>query len=204
MSSSEQGHRDTVDCGFGCTAAVGDHIGHFYRGAEQRFSVLGPYVVEGIRREDKCVVISSPEVATELCKWLAAKGIDADRAQKAGQLLLHPGEATGRDMHALVDDIDRASRNSGHKFVRWAGDAGWALARNTSVREMLRWEADYDKSSVGWKILALCQFDLTQFGGDVVMDAMHSHPLCIMGDVLVPNPFHVSPDRLLQELSELA
>ncbi len=131
MSSSEQDHGNTVDCGFGCTATVGDHIGHFYRGGEQRFSVLGPYVVEGIRREDKCVIIASPEVSTELCKWLATKDIDADRAREAGQLILHPGEATSQDMRALVDRIDNESRNAGHKFVRWAGDAGWALARKT-------------------------------------------------------------------------
>ncbi|MFQ5865500.1 MAG: hypothetical protein ACE5IW_09760 [bacterium] len=29
------------------------------------------------------------------------------------------------------------------------------------------------------------------FGGDVVMDALRTHPLCIMGQFLVPNPFHV-------------
>ena len=192
-----------VPLGFGgVIASIGAHIAHFYRGKEQSFDVLGPYIAEGISRGDRCVVISSPKDADQLCEWLTSKGLDAAGACAAGQLILHPGETTKEDMRALADRIEAESLNAGHKFVRWAGDGGWALAKRTSVPEMLSWEALYDDCSVGWQMIALCQFDLTQFGGDVVMDALRSHPLCIMGQVLVPNPFHVSPHTLLHELSE--
>ncbi|MFQ5751411.1 MAG: MEDS domain-containing protein [bacterium] len=192
-----------VPLGFGgITAAIGDHIAHFYRGSNQMFNVLGPYIAEGIRRGDKCVLISSPEDAAQLCEWITSQGIDADEACLKKQLVLHPGEATNTDMRALTEQIEEESLNTGYKFVRWAGDGGWALAGQVSVLEMLQWEALYDKVSSNWQILALCQFDLMKFSGDVVMDALRSHPLCIMGEVLVPNPFHVSPDTLLEELSE--
>ena len=198
-----EGNGTSVPLGFGgVTASVGDHIAHFYRGASQMFSVLGPYVAEGIRHGDKCVVISSPQVAEQLRSWLSSKGFDAAEICKAGQLFLHHGEENKNDMRTLVARVEDESLNAGYKFVRWAGDGGWALAGRISVHEMLCWEALYDKASRDWKILALCQFDLTQFAGDVVMDALRSHPLCIMGQHLVPNPFHVSPEALLQELSE--
>lgn len=105
-------------------------------------------------------------------------------------------------MLTLSARIEAESLNAGHKFVRSAGDGGWALAGRTSVSELLRWEALLENVLNDWKVVALCQFDLTQFGGDVVMDALRTHPLCIMGQLLVPNPFHVSPDTLLQELAE--
>lgn len=186
----------------GVTASIGDHIAHFYRGKEQRFDVLGSYIAEGFRRGDRCVLISSPEDADQLCELLTSNGLDAAGARASRQIILHPGEATKEDMRTLVDRIEAESLNAGYRFVRWAGDGGWALAKRTSVLEMLRWEALYDDCSVGWQMIALCQFDLTQFGGDVVMDALRSHPLCIMGQVLASNPFHVSPHALLQELSE--
>ena len=66
---------------------------------------------------------------------------------------------------------------------------------------MLRWEALYDDLSEDWDILALCQFDLTQFGGDVVMDALRSHPLVVMGNMVIDCPLHQDPKELLQELS---
>ncbi len=202
-TSTRHANGEPVPLGFGGVAAsVGDHIAHFYRGSRQRFNVLGPYVAEGIRRGDKCVVISSSEVAEQLLEWLTSQGVDAENTRKSGQLFLHSGKSNRNDMQAFVEQVEAESLDANYKFVRWAGDGGWALAGKTSVGEMLRWEALYDKVSCNWKILALCQFDLTQFSGDVVIDALRSHPLCIMGEVLCPNPFHVSPDTLLKELAE--
>lgn len=194
-----------IPLGFGgISVAIGDHIGHFYRGFHQRFSVLGPYVAEGLRRRDKCVVISSPEIAEQLRQWLESRGLDATGAGREGLLVLHPGEATKEEMKALAERIEAESLTAGHRFVRWAGDMAWGMAGKTSVSEMLRWEALYDQCSTGWQICALCQFDLTQFGGDVVMYALRSHPLCIMGQALVPNPLHIPPETLLAQLSEYA
>ena len=191
-----------IPLGFGgATASVGDHIAHFYRGEEEMFGVLGPYVAEGIRRGDKCAVISSPEMAGRLREWLASGDIDAAAAEDSGQLLLHPGEATLADMRAMFERVEASALKDGYKFVRLAGDGGWALAGRASVTEMLRWEALYDEISADWQMLALCQFDLTRFGGDVVMDALRAHPLCVMGQVLLRNPLHVEPTELLQELA---
>lgn len=200
---TKNGKRGSVPLGFGgVTAFVGDHIAHFYRGSSQMLSVLGPYIAEGIRQGDKCIVISSPDVAKQLQEWLTSRGLDAHAACKSRQLFFYPGQPTSVAMQAFAEKVvDDASTNK-YKIIRWAGDGGWALAGQITVREMLRWEALYDKISVNWPSIALCQFDLTQFGGDAVMDALRSHPLCIMGQLLVPNPFHVSPEALLQELNE--
>lgn len=192
-----------IPLGFGrISATVGDHIAHFYKGFRQRFGVLGPYVAEGLRRGDRCVVICTPEMGRQLCRWLEAGGLDAEGARREGLLVLHPGETTKEDMKALADRLERESLEGGYKFVRWAGDMAWGVEAEVSVFEMLRWEALYDQCSTGWQMCALCQFDLDQFGGDVVMNALRSHPLCIMGEVLVPNPLHIPPDALLQQLSE--
>lgn len=191
-----------IPLGFGdITASVGDHIGHFYKGAAQRFSVLGPFIGRGLQGSEQCVCISSPDVADELCQWLTSNGIDADAACASGQLILHPGEATSGDMRALADRIKARTLESGRPIVRWAGDGGWSMTCGHSVYEMLRWETLYDEWSVGWETVALCQFDLAAFSGDVVMDALRSHPICVVGDVVVTNPFHTAPETLTQELS---
>ena len=192
-----------VPLGFGdVTAAVGDHIAHFFRGDDQRFSVLGPYIQTGLHRGDRCVFISHPEAGETLCAWLDDQGTDPDAARASGQLILHPGRDTEEDMKELADRIDAEARADEEPFVRWAGDGEWALDRNLTVCEMLRWEALYDKHTPHWRMLALCQFDLTVFESDVIMDALRTHPYCVMGDVVVPNPFHESPDAVRERLSE--
>jgi len=59
MTASSAPHSERapdVPLGFGdVTADVGDHIAHFFRGDDQRFSVLGPYIEAGLRRDlDAC------------------------------------------------------------------------------------------------------------------------------------------------------
>lgn len=194
---------DGVPLGFGgVEAEVGDHIAHFFRGDSQRFAVLGPYVEAGLRRGERCVFIAPPDVGEQLCEWLANREVDPDAARARDRLILHPGEATEEDMKRLADRVDATAREEDESLVRWAGDGEWALEQEISVCEMLRWEALYDKHATDWALLALCQFDLTTFESDIIMDALRTHPYCVMGDVVVPNPFHESPDVVRKELSE--
>ena len=194
-----------VPLGFGdVTATVGDHIAHFFRGDDQRFSVLGPYVETGLRRGDRCVFIARPDDGEALCDWLADRDVDVEDARAADRLILYPGRDTEEDMKRLADRIDEEARADEEPFVRWAGDGEWALDRDLTVCEMLRWEALYDKHTPEWRMLALCQFDLTVFESDVMMDALRTHPYCVMGDVVVPNPFHESPEAVRESLAECA
>jgi len=196
---------DAVPLGIGdVTADVGDHVAHFFRGDEQRFAVLGPYVEAGLRRGDRCVFISRPEDGTALCDWLTARGVDVAEARAADQLILDPGKDSEQDMKRLVNRLDAHAREAGEPFVRWAGDGEWALDRDLTVCEMLRWEALYDKHTADWRMLALCQFDLSTFDSDVMMDALRTHPYCVMGDVVVPNPFHESPEAVRDDLAACA
>ncbi len=91
------------------TVQAGDHIANFYRGDAEMLSVLGPYIAEGLRRGERCAVISSPETAERLREWLKSRDLDPAAAQESGQLIFHPGEATAGDMRALFESLDGES-----------------------------------------------------------------------------------------------
>ena len=166
--------------------------------------MLGPYIGEGLRRGDRCAVICSPASVEGLRRWLAEAGLDVPTAEAENRLVVHHGEASAQEMAELFERMHYETEAAGDAFLRLAGDGGWALARDTSTTEMLRWETLYDLMSADWDILALCQFDLTSFGGDVVMDALRSHPLVVMGSVVLECPLHVAPQTLLEELAARA
>lgn len=46
----------------------------------------------------------------------------------------------------------------------------------------------------------LCQYDLTQFLGSVVIDALKTHPLCVVSSVIHKNPFYEKPELFLEGL----
>lgn len=130
---------DSVPLGFGeATATVGDHIAHFFRGDAQRFSVLGPYVQTGLRRDERCVVIARPDTGEALCDWLSDRGIDTEAARAADRLVLHPGRDTEAAMEQLARRIDTEAREDEPPIVRWARDGEWVLDRTLTVCEMLR------------------------------------------------------------------
>ena len=193
---------NAVSLGFGgVVAGANDHIAHFYRGEDQQLGVLGPDLAEGLRNGERCAVVGSPPLMERLRSWLRQQGIDAPAAEADGSLVVSNGQATAEDMRAMFERFDADTKDAGHPFLRLAGDGAWAIARDVSTTEMLRWEALYDQLSESWNILALCQFDLTQMGGDVVMNALRSHPYCVMGEAIVESPFHQDPAELLKELS---
>ena len=43
----------------------------------------------------------------------------------------------------------------------------------------------------------ICTYDLTKFGGEVVVDVMRTHPMIIIGGILQANPFFMPPDEFL-------
>jgi hypothetical protein len=45
---------------------------------------------------------------------------------------------------------------------------------------------------------------LAQFGANVVLDILRTHPMVIIGGILQENPFFVPPDEFLRELRERA
>jgi hypothetical protein len=48
----------------------------------------------------------------------------------------------------------------------------------------------------------ICAYDLSKFGASVVVDALRTHPVVIMGGLLQENPFFVPPDQFLLEIRE--
>lgn len=45
-----------------------------------------------------------------------------------------------------------------------------------------------------------CTYDLAKFGAGVVMDALRTHRLVVIGGFLHENPYFVPPHRMLEEL----
>jgi hypothetical protein len=166
------------------------------------FAVLGPYIAEGIRRGDGCAVICSPEAADLLREWLKSKGLDVLRAEETEQLVVHAEGGVQDEMTAILRRLEAGYTVAGLRILRTAWDAGWVLRDGASLLDVLRWEAVVGEASGGSQMLSLFQFDLTRFGGDVVMGALRTHPFYVMGQVPVPNPSHVAPEALFQELSE--
>jgi hypothetical protein len=195
----------------GSTLGQYRHICAFFNSVDEQHRVLRPFVAEGFDRGDKAYHYVDPELRVGHLRWLAEAGINVQEAMGAGQLEVRPWQdSTVRGGSFDVDDwlaeFEQALQSGpaeGYAQTRIMGQMEWALLDLPGVGDLVEFETrvnfmvpQYADNSV------ICTYDLTKFGASVVMDALRTHPVVIIGGLLQENPFYVSPDQLLLEIGE--
>ncbi len=189
-----------VPLGFGdLHASAGDHIGHFYQTNEEEKIVLISFLKTGIEAGDKCVcLMSAGSEHLELREALVDAGIDVERALASGQLTLSEGKSQPEDLQAMLTEamLDIPSK---YPLLRWVGIMSWALKKVPTTEKLMEWESHCNCVKDPAAIF-LCQYELHMFRGNVVMDAMKTHPICIISGVIHQNPYYQKPEEYLEEL----
>ena len=172
MSLSPSHDSGRVPLGFGDLAALpGNHIAHFYESEDEWRDLLVSYHAAGLQAGHKCVYLMKPERRGGWEAALRATGADLDGALESGQLV-------------IIEDLDDASARQqalsgvleemGAKYplLRSGGDVNWTETH---------WEWEEHITTVeGPSAVFLCQYDIGAFGGDMIMDALRTHPVCIV------------------------
>ena len=179
------------------------HIAHFFRGEQERLSVLLPYIQAGLEAGHLCCLVTEGAAAPMLLEHLREQGVDVDSALASGQLVVSDGGSTQEEMSAMFDSVISGAKDAGRGVIRIGGDMTWDLSKMPSSEKLMEWEAFYDRH-VGPRadFVALCQYDHTRFGGSAIMCALETHPLSIIGNVVQQNPFYRDPEEVLQELAK--
>jgi hypothetical protein len=78
----------------------------------------------------------------------------------------------------------------------------WALVDLPGVDDLIEFEALVNYVILKYEDTVICAYDLSRFGASVVIDALRTHPVVILGGMLQENPFFVPPDQFLLEIRE--
>ena len=205
-SSTEDGLENETQVYFGLPdifVDVGAHIAHFFRGEQERLSVLLPYIQAGLEAGDQCCLVTEGAASPMFQEHLRELGVDVEAALASGQLVVSEGGSNPQEMSAVFDSVISGAKSAGRDVIRIGGDMTWVLSKMPSAEKLLEWEAFYDKH-IGPRagFIALCQYDHTRFGGSAIMCALQTHPLSIIGNVVQQNPFYRDPEEVLQELAK--
>jgi MEDS: MEthanogen/methylotroph, DcmR Sensory domain len=186
------------------------HICAFFNSVDEQRRVLRPFVEEGFDRGDKAYHYVDPELREEHLRWLSEAGIDVQDAMGAGQLEVRPWEDStvrGGDFDldnwlAEFEQVLHSGPAAGYAQTRVMGHMEWALLNLPGVGDLVEYETRVNFVIPQYGDSVICTYDLTKFGASVVMDALRTHPVVIIGGLLQENPFYVSPDQLLLEIRE--
>ena len=192
-------HGQKIDLGFaGIEVSQGDHIGHYYQHADECVGVAADILASGLgAAHDKCVCLGVPETLERIKAGLQHRGVDTDRAIRSGQLVMFTGDASPRALKARMH-LELANVPGEYRMLRWLGDMTWAFDKMATAETLMEFECVSNVERL--PAVVFCQYDIRRFPGNVIVDALKSHPLSIIGDTIYENPYVMSPGDFLAEL----
>jgi MEDS: MEthanogen/methylotroph, DcmR Sensory domain len=186
------------------------HICAFFNSVDEQHRVLRSFVRDGFDQGDKAFHYVDPERWEEHLTWIGDAGVDVRQAMGTGQLEVRPWEDAplhgGRfDLEtwlASFEQVLQSGRTAGYGQTRFMGHMEWALTELPGVERLMEYETRVNHVIPEYEDTVICTYDLTKFGAGVVIHALRTHPLVIIGGLLQENPFYVSPEQLLIEIRE--
>jgi hypothetical protein len=194
----------------GSTLGQRRHICAFFNSIDEQHRVLGSFIKEGFDQGDKAFHLVDPEQREDHLRRLAETGINVQEAMGTGQLEVRPWQdgplRGGRfDQDNWVASFEQALQSgpeAGYVHTRFLSQMEWALGDLPGVEDLIEFETRVNYVVPKYDHAVICTYDLSKFGASVVMDALRTHPVVIIGGLLQENPFFVSPDQFLLEIRE--
>jgi MEDS: MEthanogen/methylotroph, DcmR Sensory domain len=186
------------------------HICAFFNGIAEEHRVLRSFIKDGFERGDKAFHLVNPELREEHLRRLTEADIDVQKAMDTGQLEVHPwqdgplhgGRFDQDTWLASFEKVLQSGPAAGYAQTRFLAQMEWALVDLPGVEDLIEFETRVNYVVPKYDDPVICVYDLSKFKSSVVMDALRTHPVVIIGGVLQENPFFVPPDQFLLELRE--
>jgi hypothetical protein len=184
------------------------HICAFFNSTDEEHRVLHSFIKDGFGRGDKAFHLVNPELREEHLKRLAEAGINVQEAVDTGQLEvrswqdapLRGGRFDQESWLASFEQVLQSGPKTGYAQTRFLAHMEWALVDLPGVEDLIEFETRVNYVVPKYDDIVICAYDLSKFGASVVMDAMRTHPVVIVGGLLQENPFFVPPDQFLLEI----
>ncbi|MCU1324776.1 MAG: sensory transduction histidine kinase [Bryobacterales bacterium] len=193
----------------GTTLEHSCHACAFFHSTEEEYSVMLPFMLEGLQSRDKALHIIDPARRQERMQRLAALPFDCAAAESSGQIevrawedaYLRMGHFDKYAMLNLIESVLKSGKEAGYPLTRLWANMEWALTDLPGVHDIIEYEARLNQILPQYDDVVVCAYDLNRFSATVVMDIMRTHPMVLIGGILHANPYYVPPEQFLEELA---
>ncbi len=183
----------------------GDHLCCLYETEEERYTVLVPFMRQGLEQGEKVIYIGADAdgmVRRALCRGLFDPGPFLAR----GQLLFLELEAVspnqdvlapGQMLELLGKETEKALAE-GYTALRVTGEMGWLVGGISNAELLIEYEALLGEFFQESYCVALCQYQRQQCSSDFLLEVLRTHPLAVVGAEIYDNFYYMPPDELLE------
>ncbi|MFA4916925.1 MAG: MEDS domain-containing protein [Syntrophales bacterium] len=183
-----------------------DHLCLIYESKEEWRNAVIPFLVIGLKQNEKCVYVVDTSTADEIRKYLVEEGIDAVTAEKSGQLtILNETDAYTREgffdpdrMIALLISETEKAVAEGYPALRLTGEMTWVLRGYPGSEKLLEYEAKLNRDFFSYyPCLVICQYDRWKFDQEVIKGVIVTHPILVWGNNVYHNFYYIPPEEFL-------
>jgi PAS domain S-box-containing protein len=180
----------------------GDHLCLLYeKDASEQMPALIPFIQDGLSNDEQFIYIADDQTIDALSARLTASGIDVGAESARGRLKLwtrkewrQPGELDSEKKRLQVQQFADDASAAGFKGIRFAVEMTWTLGPAISAPLLEHWEATINTVFVpGFPGRIICQYNASRLSPEVMLAALHTHPLAIIGEEVYPNFFYQAP-----------
>jgi hypothetical protein len=194
----------------GSTLSQHRHICAFFNSMDEQHRVLRSFMKDGFERGDKAFHLVDPDRREEHLRRLAEADIDVQEAIDSGQLEVRTwqdgplrGDRFDQDAWiASFEEVLQSGPAAGYAQTRFLAHMEWALVDLPGVEDLIEFETRVNYVVPKYDDTVICAYDLSKFPASVVMDALRTHPVVLIGGLLQENPFFVPPEQFLNEIRE--
>jgi transcriptional repressor of dcmA and dcmR len=158
--------------------AHGTHLCGLYSSEEGQVRQALAFLAEGFHPGTVTYLVGTAETRGRILAGLEREHPDLDTAIAEGRLILSGyAESAAAQLAWWEARIGEAVRG-GATLIRAIGDAS-AFIQTASRKELLEYEAGYDRRLAHrFPVVTMCQYDVRQFSGMFVVNALMAHPDC--------------------------
>lgn len=178
---------------------LGDHVAFFFKRNEERLSFVIPYMIEGLRNNERCVYVADENTVPEILAEFKKAGIDIDASSASGALSVVTKHDTYLrhgifDPEKMIADLDgdvKYALQHGFSGLRITGEMSWALDLPSALSRLCEYEHDLYRH---WpaQLAGLCQYDESLFPGDLIERMANCHCAFVRDGHIVRNRSHES------------
>jgi len=185
----------------------GDHLCLFYdKDPAEQMPALIPFTQQALVSDEQFIYIADDQTTDHLASHLKQSGIDVAAESKRSRLLLwtrkewrQPGELNSDKKAAQVRHFISQAARLGFKGIRFAVEMTWTLGPDIRADKLEHWEATINTLfEPTFPVHIICQYNRSRLSPDIMLAALHTHPVAIVGQNIFPNSYYQAP-LLLKE-----
>lgn len=184
------------------------HVCAFFSSAVEEYDALLPFICDGINCGQRAFHVLPAQHREDHLKRLRNAGIDVENTMKSRQLevalpeetYLKAGRFNQDAMLALVQETLKDGSALGFPLTRMIAHAEVVLDDWKSGNEFVEYEMRLNEFLPNYDDPVICTYDANLLTAPFAVDILRTHPVVIVGNILIENSFFTSPQDFIREV----